>query len=65
MRDLKPDPNMADMAVTVKSLTKTSHTFKDNMTNTNKEGFQKKTVNHPHFVDKRLTPPPLIHFGRS
>ena len=26
---------------------------------------KKKTANYPHFVDKRLTPPPLIHVGRS
>ena len=26
---------------------------------------QKKTANYPLFVDKRLTPPPLIHVGRG
>ena len=30
-----------------------------------KDGFKKKPANYPHFVDKRLTPPPLIHIGRS
>ena len=30
-----------------------------------REGFQKKTPNYPHFVNKHLTPPPFIHVGRS